>query len=60
MKNQEIQMAIKCNGLNIINGRAFHPIFVSLTSLYYKNEIYLKMQRDKLYNLQTANYKIKK
>ncbi len=34
--------------------------FLSPTSLYYKNEIYQKMQRDKLYNLQRTNCKIKK
>jgi hypothetical protein len=56
MKNQEIQRAAKCNGLNIINGHALHPIFFSLTSLYYKNEIYQKMQREKLYNLHETNY----
>ncbi len=59
-KNQEIQRGIKCNGLNIINGRAVHPTFLSLILLYYKNEIYRKMQHDKLYNLQSTNYKIKK
>ncbi len=56
MKNQEIQRAVKYNGLNIINGRALHPIFLSLTSLYYKNEIHQKMQREKLYNLHETDY----
>ena len=44
------------NGCAIMNGRVLYLIFSSLISLYYKNRIYQKMQREKLYTLHTTAF----
>ena len=49
-KHDEYLLPMSTNGCIILNGRVLYLIFSSLISLFYKNRIYQKMQREKLYN----------
>src|ERR1700733_9552633 len=54
MKNKDIQKPVKINRLGTTDGRTLRPIFYHFALL--EKQIYQKMQREKLYNLDKTAY----